>query len=159
MATTHFSGPVYAGPQKDETGDSTDPKNIGPVMLSQSKTITQNGADVAVDATFYIPPGAIIIDIIFDILTQFDSGTSATGTVGTTSGGTQFAGGVNAKTGIRVRPTFTAAQLAAMNGVSVLGVAAPIAGTVVATITTSGATTAGFVVVTIEYVQLPTDED
>lgn len=159
MATTHFSGPVFTGPQKDETGDATDPKNIGPVMLSLSKTIAQNGADVAVDAVFQLPPGAIIIDIIFDVLTQFDSVTSATGTVGTASGGTQYAGAVNAKTGIRVRPTFTAAQLAAMAGMSVLGVAAPIAGPVYATITTSGATAAGFVVVTIEYVQLPVDEE
>ena len=127
-------------------------------MLSQSKTIAQSSTDV-VSATFYIPPGAIIIDIIFDILTQFDSGTSATGSVGITAGGTEFASGVNAKTGIRVRPTFTAAQLAAMAGMSVLGVAAPIAGTVVATITPDGATSAGFVNVTIEYVQLPTDED
>ena len=46
-----------------------------------------------------------------------------------------------------------AAQLAAMSGQSVLGVAAPTTAPVVVTITPVGATTAGYVHVTINYFQ------
>jgi hypothetical protein len=67
-------------------------------------------------------------------------------TVGTAAAGTQYAGSVDAKTAGRVRPTFSAAQLAAMDDIDTNT-------SVVATITPVGATSAGQVRVTLVYVQ------
>ena len=152
MTATHFSGPVQTGTKLEgETGGP----NFGNVLLTQSTSITQNSTN-AVSSTLYIPAGSRIVDIVVDVLTAFNSGTSATLSVGTAAAGTQYASGVDVKTATgRIRPTFTAAQLAAMNGVSVLGVSSPIAapGPVVVTVTPSGATSAGYVVVTVVYAQ------
>lgn len=150
MGTTTFSGPVRSGTLK--TGETNGP-NLGFAVLEQETALTQDSTN-AVSSTLYVPAGSKLVDIIVDVLTAFDSGTSATLTVGTTAGGTEYASGVNAKTAGRVRPTFTAAQLAAMSNVSVLGVAAPTTAPVVVTITPDGATTAGYVRVTLVYAQL-----
>lgn len=150
MGTTTFSGPVRSGTLK--TGETNGP-NIGFTVLQQETSITQNSTN-AVSSTLYIPVGSKIVDIIVDVLTAFNSGTSATLTVGTAAAGTQYASGVDAKTAGRVRPTFTAAQLAAMSNVTVLGVAAPTTAPVVVTVTPSGATSAGYVRVTLVYSQL-----
>ena len=152
MTATHFSGPLVAGDKL--TGD---PSGYGPnqgyALLEQSVTLTQNSTN-AVSSTFYVPAGCRLVDFLVDVLTTFDSATSATLSIGTAAAGTQYASGVNAKTAGRTRPTFTAAQLAKMNGESVLGVADAVVPTVVATITPVGATTAGYVRVTAIYAQL-----
>lgn len=142
MAQTSFTGPLASGTR--EAGTSLGP-NIGLATLSQTGTITQNST-TAVDLTFYLPAGAQLVDILFDVTTAFDSATTATGSVGTASAGTQYASGVNVKTAGRTRPTFTAAQLAAMADVSTNRA-------VVATVTPVGATAAGAVRVTLLYVQ------
>lgn len=142
MAQTSFTGPLASGTR--EAGTSLGP-NIGLATLSQTGTIAQNSTNT-VDLTFYLPAGAQIVDILFDVTTAYDSVTSATGTVGTASAGTQYASGVNCKTAGRTRPTFTAAQLAAMADVSTNR-------TVVASIAVVGATAAGNVRVTLVYVQ------
>ena len=150
MGTTTFSGPVRSGTLK--TGETNGP-NLGYAVLEQEASITQNST-TAVSSTVYVPVGSKIIDIIVDVLTAFNSVTSAVLSVGTAAAGTQYAGSVDAKTAGRTRPTFTAAQLAAMSNVSVLGVAAPTAAPVVITVTPTGATSAGYVRVTIVYAQL-----
>jgi hypothetical protein len=151
MAETHFSGPVTSGDL--QTGQTNGP-NIGTAVLMQSTSITQNST-TAVSSTLYIPAGARILDFKVDVLTAYDSATSATLSIGTAAAGTQYVSGVDCKTATgRIAPTFTAAQLAAMDGVSVLGVAAPTAAPVVVTITPVGATTAGYVQVAVLYVQL-----
>lgn len=150
MGTTTFSGPVRAGTLK--SGETNGP-NLGVVTLMQETSITQNST-TAVSSTLYIPAGSKITDIIVDVLTAYNSATSAVLSVGTAAAGTQYASGVDAKTAGRVRPTFTAAQLAAMSNVSVLGVAAPTTAPVVVTITPTGATSAGYVRVTVLYSQL-----
>lgn len=120
--------------------------NHGDVVLTQTALIGQNSTN-AVSATFTLPADAQILDIIFDVLTVFNSAVSATGSVGTAAGGTQYAGSVDVKTAaIRIRPTFTAAQLAAMDDIDANT-------SVVATVTPSGATSAGQVRVTIVYAQ------
>jgi hypothetical protein len=86
-------------------------------------------------------------------MTAFDSATSATLTIGTSAGGTQYVSGINAKTTGRATITYTAAQLAAMSGVTVLGVTAAVSAPVVVTVTPVGATTAGYLEVTIIYAQ------
>jgi hypothetical protein len=142
MSQTTWTGPLASG---DKNAGVTGGPNIGLAVLSQTvlidfdATLVQNG-------TVYLPYDSQIVDIIVDVLTQYNSATSATVSVGTASGGTQYASGVNAKTGIRVLPTFTAAQLAAMDDIGTNG-------TVVATVTSVGQPTAGQVRVTYCYVQ------
>lgn len=157
MSATTFSGPVLVGPNKDPGG--TYPFNQGPVVLQQTVAITQNSTN-AVSQTIYLPGTgtgggtANIIDILVDVLTAFDSGSSATLSVGNVAAGTQYAGSVDVKSATgRIRPTFTAAQLAAMSNQTVTGTAALQTGNVVVTVTPSGATTAGYVWVTIIYSQ------
>lgn len=144
--TTSFSGPVSTFTQKRDgsTGGYTD---RGYATMSQVATITQNSTN-AVSQTLYLPQGSQIVDIIVDVLVAFDSATSATLTAGTAAAGTQYASGVNAKTAGRVRPTFSAAQLAAMDNIGTTP-------QVVFTVTPVGATTAGSVLVTVLYVQQP----
>ena len=151
MASTHFSGPVISG---DLQQGETNGPNQGFVRLSQVTDLTQNST-TAVSSTLYIPAGSIIESVVVDVLTAFDSATSATLSVGLTAGGTQYVSGVNVKAATgRIAITYTAAQLAAMSGQSVLGVAAPTTAPVVVTITPVGATTAGYVHVTLNYIQL-----
>ena len=150
MGTTTFSGPVRSGTLK--TGETNGP-NLGFAVLEQETSITQNST-TAVSSTLYIPVGAKLIDILVDTLTAFNSATTAVLSVGITAGGTEYASGVDVKTAGRVRPTFTAAQLAAMSNVTVLGVAAPTPAPVVVTVTPTGATSAGYVRVTLVYAQL-----
>lgn len=149
MGATHFSGPVVSGDLQQ--GETYGP-NQGFAVLSQSTSITQNST-TAVSSTLYIPAGSRIVDFNIDVLTAYDSATSATLTIGTAAAGTQYVGSIDAKTAGRAAITYTAAQLAAMNGVSVLGVAAPTTAPVVVTVTPVGATSAGYVVVTVLYVQ------
>lgn len=151
MGTTTFSGPVRSGTLK--TGETNGP-NLGYAVLQQETSITQNSTS-AVSSTLYIPAGAKIVNILVDVLTAFNSATSAVLSVGKTAGGTEYASGVDVKTATgRITPTFTAAQLAAMSNVSVLGVAAPTTPPVVVTVTPTGATSAGYVRVTLIYSQL-----
>ena len=150
MGATHFSGPVVSGTLQQ---GETDGPNQGFAVLTQSTSITQNST-TAVSSTLYIPAGSEIIDFNIDVLTAFNSATSATLTIGTAAAGTQYVGSIDAKTAGRAAITYTAAQLAAMNGVTTTGTAAPTTAPVVVTVTPVGATSAGYVVVTIIYAQL-----
>ena len=149
MAATHFSGPVLSGDL--QSGDTNGP-NQGYAVLMQTTSITKNSTN-AVSSTLYIPTNSQIIDFNIDVLTAFDSATSATLTIGTAAAGTQYVSGVNAKTAGRASITFSAAQLAAMSGVTVLGAAAATSAPVVVTVTPVGATSAGYLEVTIIYAQ------
>lgn len=156
MSDSTFSGPLKAGPQKDVTGSSTDPYNQGFARLQQNVNIAFN-ATLKSEALINVPPGCRIDSVVPDVLTAFNSGTSATLSVGITSGGTDYVSGVDVKTSTgRKTPTYTAAQLAAMSGQNVTGTAAAIAapGNVYITITSVGQPTAGYVTVAINYTQL-----
>lgn len=144
MARTTFSGPIASGTNR-YPGVTDGAVNVGLVALSQTGTITQNST-TTVDLTFTVPAGAQLVDFLVDVLTAYDSVTSATATGGTASTGTQYFGAVNAKTPARVRPTYTAAQLLAMSNVTTNT-------SVVVSIAVVGATTAGLVRVTLQYVQ------
>jgi hypothetical protein len=113
-------------------------------VMSQTDTLTQNSTN-AVSVSFTLPANSQITDIIVDVTTAFNSGTSATLSVGRTAGGTELASGVNAKTGGRVRPTFSEAQLGNMADITTHT-------TVIATVTPVGATSAGALRVTVHYV-------
>jgi hypothetical protein len=128
---------------RDATGarSAAEPRNA---VLSISGTITQNST-TAVSRSFTLPANSRIVDITFDMTTAFNSATTAVGTVGTAAAGTQYADAVDAKVAGRTRPAFSAAQLAAMANIGNNR-------TVVATITPTGATSAGAVRVSIQYV-------
>ena len=150
MGATHFTGPVVSGDL--QAGETYGP-NQGLAVLSQSVALTQNGTS-AVSGTLYIPAGSRIIDFTVDVLTVWNSATSATLSIGTSAGATTYDGSIDVKTAAgRIASVFTAAQLAAMNGVSLVGAASPTLPTVVFTVTPVGATTTGYVVVTMRYVQ------
>jgi hypothetical protein len=137
MPKTMFPPPVKVGTP------SADGSNEGTVLVSQTKTLLENSTN-PVTAEFVLP-ACRIVDIIFDTPVSWNSGTSAIGTVGTAAGGSQIAGGVDVRVagGPRTRPAFTLAQLIAME------IAAP--GSIFATITPSGATSAGRSNVTVIY--------
>lgn len=141
MGATTWSGPLRSGTIR-EGSDA----NLGVVGLMQSQIINFNATLVS-EATFKLPANAQILDVLVDVLTAFDSATSATLTAGTASAGTQYVSGVNAKTAARTRPTFTAAQLAAMDDIGT-------STDVFVTITSVGQPTAGQVRVTILYSQV-----
>lgn len=142
MAQTTFSGPLASG---DKAAGVSGGSNIGLAQLVQTATLNYDGTLVQ-NATFYLPANSIIVGMNIDVLTAYNSATSATLTVGTASAGTQYAGSVNAKTAGRAAPTFSAAQLLAMSNISTNT-------TVVVTVTSVGQPTAGSVFLAIEYVQ------
>jgi hypothetical protein len=142
MSQTTFSGPLASG---DINAGKAGGPNLGFAVLSQTVLINFD-ATLVQNATTYLPAGSQIVQVIVDVLTQYNSATSATVSVGTSTGNTAYASGVNAKTGVRVLPTQTAAQLAAMDDIGTNT-------TVVATVTSVGQPTAGQVRVTYLYVQ------
>lgn len=150
MGTTTFSGPVRAG---NKLSGETNGPNIGLARLNQFATLIQSGGGLTQSVTVYIPVGARITGFDIDVLTAFDSATSATLSIGTSAGGTQYVSGVNAKTAGRATITFTAAQLAAMAGLTTAGAASPTVAPVVITVTSVGAPTAGVVTIAINYTQ------
>jgi hypothetical protein len=147
MSQTTWSGPLASGDRN--AGESGGP-NIGLVALSQSAVI-DFGATLVQNATFNIPASSQIVDFYVDVLTAYDSATSATLSAGTAAGGTQYLSGISVKTAGRRPNAFSAAQLAAMDDVGTNR-------TVVATVTSVGQPTAGQVRVTMLYVQTTADD-
>lgn len=137
---TYMTGPFQTGTGLDATGTDT-----GTVTLSKTALITFD-ATLVQNATFTLPANAQIVDFYVDVLTAYDSASSATLSAGTTSGGTQYLSGINAKTAARRPNAFSAAQLSAMANIGTNT-------SVVATVTSDGQPTAGQVRVTVLYVQ------
>lgn len=145
MGTTAFSGPIKSGDRADPLS-ATVLANQGLSVMEQSAPIQQNST-TAVSVTFNVPKYSKIMDVFFDTQVAWDSATSATGTIGTAAAGTQYGGAIDLKaTAGRLRPTFTGAQLAAMDNTGTNEA-------VVFTATVSGATAAGNGFVTIVYAQ------
>ena len=135
---TYFQGAVKSGDGFSETATG-----VGTALLSQTALINFN-ATLTSEATFVLPNSAQIVDFKIDVLTAFDSATSATLTIGSASAGSQYVGSVNAKTAGRAAPTLSAAQLDAMDTIGANT-------TAYATITSVGQPTAGSVRVTVLY--------
>ena len=148
MSQTTFSGPLISG---DRPAGYPGGPNLGTAVLTQTMLINRD-ATLVQNASINLPYNSQIINIVCDVLTQYDSATSATLTIGTTSGGTTYASGVNAKTAARTTPTFTAAQLASMASTGTTG-------PVVATVTSVGQPTVGQVRVTVNYTQTASSTD
>lgn len=135
---TYFQGAVKSGDGFSETATG-----VGTAVFSQTELIDFN-TTLASEAVFVLPKDGQIVDVVVDVLTAYNSATSATLTVGSASAGTQYAGAVDAKTAGRVRPTFSAAQLAAMDDIDGNT-------SVYATVTSVGQPTAGSARVTVLY--------
>jgi len=153
MSRTTFSGPVKSGTIKYNAY-----KNTGTTVLRQAQAVPANTTALTTTITSYVPSGCSILNIVVDTLAVYDSLTSATLSIGKTAGGTEYASGVNVKAAAgRQSPTFTAAQLLAMQSTT-LDVSSVITGeapcsAIVTTVTSVGQPTAGSVVVTIQYTQ------
>jgi len=141
---TTFEGPIQSGTIKYPTAASA--ANVGLAMLTQTVTLTENGA-TAVTAEVMLPYGSQIVDFHFDVTTAWNSGSSDTLSVGVAAAGTDYVSGVSTATAGRIAPTYTAAQLSAMANIG--------ANTgVFITVTPVGTTaTTGAVTVTVLYVQ------
>ena len=137
---TYMTGPFQTGTGLDNTGADT-----GTVVLSKTALINFD-ATLVQNASFTLPANAQIVDFFVDVLTAYDSATSATLSAGTSSGGTQYLSGISVKTAGRRSNGFSAAQLAAMDGIGTNTA-------LVATVTSVGQPTAGQVRVTMVYVQ------
>lgn len=137
---TYMTGPFQTGTGLDATGQDT-----GNMVASQSAVVSFD-ATLVQNATFKVPANAQLVEIIVDALTAYDSASSATLSVGTASGGTQYVSGVNVKTTGRKSNGYSATQLGNMANVGSNT-------SVVATVTSVGQPTAGSVRVTLTYVQ------
>lgn len=137
---TYMTGPFQTGTGLDNTGADT-----GTVVLSKTALINFD-ATLVQNASFTLPANAQIVDFFVDVLTAYDSAASATLSAGTSSGGTQYLSGISVKTAGRRSNGFSAAQLAAMDGIGTNTA-------LVATVTSVGQPTAGQVRVTVVYVQ------
>lgn len=138
-------GTYVTGPLRTGTGLDTTAAGGGEVVLSQTALITFD-ATLVQNATFTLPAGCQIVDFYADVLTAYNSATSATLSAGTASGGTQYLSAVSVKTAARRSNGFSAAQLAAMDDIGT-------STTLVATVTSDGQPTAGQLRFTVLYVQ------
>ena len=91
MAPTTFSGPIKAGTIKNTTGTTvgTNVKNTGQVVMAQTFTTgstLDDGASAANETTVIIPANSQIIDIVLDKVTAMVNAT-AVFSVGDTVGG------------------------------------------------------------------------
>ena len=148
MGTTTFSGPIKAGTIKATTGTSlgTNIKNTGQVVMSQTFAASLAGCALAASVTdVVIPANSQIIDCVIDVITASSDATNLS--VGDTVGGAAtlvntYAIGTTAG---RKYPTTQAGGTLAWEDTGTADIRL--------TVTTSAATTAGEVRVTVLYAQ------
>lgn len=154
MSRTTFSGPVRSGTIRENVY-----KNVGTTVVAQFAALATG---TGLTATVYVPAGARIIDVAVDVTTVFNPSGTAVLTIGATSGGSEYVSGVDVKSATgRLAPTFTDAQLTAMQNTSAQSadISSATTGTVVTSplflkVTEGGtAGTTGAASVTILYVQ------
>ncbi len=112
MSASHFSGPVQVG--SVQPGGAT--SNIGSAICAQS-VVVQAATAANVDTFIDVPSGSQIVSINADSTVAWTA-TTASMTIGSAAGGTQYVTGFDVKT-ITRGPTaaYTAAQLAALANV------------------------------------------
>ena len=148
MAQTTFSGPILAGTIKNTTGTTvgTDMKNTGQVVMAQTFAIDLSSGAIAAQASdVIIPANSQIIDCIFDIITAANTSTNiSVGFVGGSATALVNAHTIGTTAG-RQYPTTTAGGALAWEDVG--------SSDIKLTVTTSAATSAGEIRVTILYSQ------
>lgn len=142
MSLTTFSGPLKVGTNKD-----TQNFNQGSVELAQTGLIAQTAAGTT-NLTFMLPVNCQITNTFVDVITAWDSITSAGLTIGTVSAGTQYRASVDVKlqTARATWAPTNAQGLAAANTTTNTSV--------VVTVVSVGTTTVGTARVTLQYIQL-----
>lgn len=126
MASSTFSGPIRAGTQREGVRASLGKGlfmqffkwDVPNLLLTSPNGITTALTTAAgtFDSSMYVPTNSIITNIYADIDVVYNQGTSAAITVGTAAAGTQYVTTIDIKAAAaRVNPTFTGAQLLAMN--------------------------------------------
>ena len=147
MGQSTFDGPVWSGTIRQTSGDGTLIKNLGTAVLQQSTTVSQTAAGTT-SSTIYLPASSTIVNFNVDLLTQWNSATSAALTVGTVAAGAQYITSIDAKTATAGRQalTLTGAQVLAMSNVGTNT-------SVVTTVASVGATTTGSAIITVLYIQ------
>ena len=149
MGATTFTGPVVSG---DLLAGQTNGPNQGFCALGQQTLLLESTTAGAVTSNIYVPAGSVISAFDIDVLTAFAaSGTISFGITGTA---TKYTPAVALTSTGRISITYTAAQLAAMNGLTTAGAAAVLPPAILVTLTNGGGATAGVVNVTVKYYQL-----
>lgn len=168
MAKTTFAGPVRCGDVRYGTTN-----NLGNTVLEQQVVFCPTASIAAVTdadgntenryngiaatawaataaaatAQLQLPANSTIIDIIIDQSVVTTGGTAINLTAGITAAGTEYVGTVDIKTSVRLRPTFIAANLIAMQNITTN------TNFFVQITPTATAVTAGITTVTVVYAQ------
>ena len=153
MAITTFSGPIKAGTIKNTSGTTlgTDVKNTGQVVMAQTFTTgstLDDGASAANETTVIIPANSQIIDIVLDKPTAMGTATCVFSIGDTVGGNKTFINDYSITTGSgagRAYPTEEAGGTLAWADIGTADLRL--------TWTTTGATTAGEIRVTVLYQQ------
>lgn len=144
MGTSTFSGPLRSGTIKEGPVE-----NLGVAVLSQNASVAAAAA-AAVTSSIIIPANSSILELLVDVTVVFN-GTTGPFTIGSAAGGSQYASGV-ATTAGRIVPTYTTAQLVAMQATLPDTTGSPNS-TVYLTVTPTGANTTGAVLLGLIYRQ------
>ena len=99
MATTTFSGPIKAGDKRD--GASA---NTGSVLMAQSAVIDFFGA-TATTAVGIIPANSQIVDVILNVTTANNDGSTATVKIGHSGDDDEYLAATNVKSAGTTRGT------------------------------------------------------
>jgi hypothetical protein len=168
MAKTTFSGPVRCGDARWGVSN-----NLGNVVLEQQVVFCPTASIVAVTdadgqvenryngiaatawaataaaatASFSLPANSTIIDIIIDQSVVTTGGTAINATAGISAAGVEYMPLVDLKTAVRLRPTFVAANLIAMQNITTNTTF------YFQIVPTATAVTAGIITVTVLYTQ------
>ena len=104
-------GTYAQGAQK--SGSTFGPSRDAGVNLQVQRVTIQAVASATQDVVAYLPDGSVLDEVIINA-TTLPTGATSTLSGGTAAGGTQLFGPTDVIATPRTRPTFTAAQLAAM---------------------------------------------
>jgi hypothetical protein len=141
---TSHAGPVIAGPRSSGSTAFPIGGNQGILPAVQVVVLNQNGAN-AVSATINVPKHSQLLNFVVDTTTAWNGSTSPL-TIGVSAGDSTYSSGLTGATAGRASPTFTGAQLLAMSDTGTTEA-------VVMTVTPTGTTTAGQLIITIYYRQ------
>lgn len=107
----------YAQGAQSQGNYPTPGRDVGFVLAVKTVAIQAAGG-ATLDVTTYLPEGAQVVDVLLDTVTAHTSA-SATVSGGTSAvGATELFSATDVKTTARTRPTFTSAQLLAMNNLA-----------------------------------------
>ena len=153
MATTTFSGPIKAGTISNTTGTTvgSDVKNTGQVVMAQTfstGTTLSSGASAANSTNVIIPANSQIIDIVLDKVTAMVNATAVFSIGDTVGGNATFINSYEITTASGAGRKYPTEEAGGTLGWADIGTS-----DLRLTWTTTGATTAGEIRVTVLYQQ------